>query len=429
MENSALNDWAKLTVAGVWRIDAAWAARGTGFANTVKPEGWEGFNNNLKAAAVALVKAWDTDPRHPEGAANMMKIMLANTDFAGAMNWFQKGIHAEFDYEKLYDNWFIFRLPRWGGRYAEILAIGRACAATHRYDTNVPEQFVHAMFTVMIDKKLNGAVIVPQTPWIADTLMEVTLGQLRDPTRKNEALKWRSLVVTRGWMAGKYDLAKKALAELPEGKLDPAAIQEIERNLFDPKLVLGELALTGTPAWKEFQAGETARIKGNFIEAMQHFNTALAGAPPDQNGRNLIKYLLGSTKFDQELPRGDWTAVPLDVANWAVRSGDFKNDKDGALLVACRPERPSYLHFPGRVGLAYEIRGKFAGTDPASSPRLGIAVRGNYSFTDRYLVLQVTAHDAGKISKARCVIAFLRSRKMATNPKQRRPKPNRRTNS
>lgn len=60
--------WLALKLQGAMEIEEAWKARGSGWANTVTPEGWKGFEDHLVKARAALTQAWKLHPQRPPRA-------------------------------------------------------------------------------------------------------------------------------------------------------------------------------------------------------------------------------------------------------------------------------------------------------------------------------------------------------------------------
>ena len=51
-------EWLALMLEGEHQVVDAWKARGNGYVNTVKPEGWKGFADHLALARARFTKAW-----------------------------------------------------------------------------------------------------------------------------------------------------------------------------------------------------------------------------------------------------------------------------------------------------------------------------------------------------------------------------------
>ena len=125
----------------------AWDARGTGWANTVTPEGWKLFHERLARAADVLGVAYDAHPTDP-GAPTLMLGVAVEDDYSPeqAEVWYRRAVRANPDrrptrYDGLNDPYTV-RLgmlqPRWGGSEEAMLAFGRDCFAGRNWRGNVP---------------------------------------------------------------------------------------------------------------------------------------------------------------------------------------------------------------------------------------------------------------------------------------------------
>ena len=127
----------------------AWKARGGGYAPTVKPEGWRGFHERLSDAWREALEAFRLHPEFPEAARLLLDVHGAAGGGPGNAAedlWFARALEAEIDEPQTYRDylWYVC-YPRWGGSVADMKRFARACHATHRHDTMIPEQYANAM--------------------------------------------------------------------------------------------------------------------------------------------------------------------------------------------------------------------------------------------------------------------------------------------
>ena len=101
--------------------DYAWQARGSGWANSVKEEGWKLMGERLQAAAQVLAEAKQLDEKCPcywsilQGVALGLQLDRKHYD-----NIFNAAIKQYPDYEYYYNNRATFLLPRWYGEDGEL---------------------------------------------------------------------------------------------------------------------------------------------------------------------------------------------------------------------------------------------------------------------------------------------------------------------
>jgi hypothetical protein len=144
--------WWRDSLSALVHIDLAWQARGSGWASTVTPEGWKGFNDHLAAANTAVIAAWNRHPDRPQPAAVGITIAMggAGGDVT-VQQWFDRSVAAQMDYKPAYDALRNALLPRWGGSHEQMLALGATAADTNRYDTEVPDEYLKEVYAIYGD--------------------------------------------------------------------------------------------------------------------------------------------------------------------------------------------------------------------------------------------------------------------------------------
>ena len=147
LEASGADPWLGLLFRGKAEIDAAWKARGSGWASTVTDDGWKGFGEHQKAAAEALEKAHALHPEFPNAAAYMVKVSGAGCD--GDLDlWFRRALAAQADNAYAWIQYRWHNLPRWGGSVERIRRLSEAALATRRHDSWIPVEWARGMAMV-----------------------------------------------------------------------------------------------------------------------------------------------------------------------------------------------------------------------------------------------------------------------------------------
>lgn len=109
----------------------AWAARGSGTADTVTPEGWKLFAERAAEAKEILDDSANLTPMCPEWFAKMQTVALAQDwDAEPAAALFQKAIQFEPDYISFYNAYTHYLLPKWDGKPGDDAAFARKSADT-----------------------------------------------------------------------------------------------------------------------------------------------------------------------------------------------------------------------------------------------------------------------------------------------------------
>jgi hypothetical protein len=124
---------------GAYYVLSAWNARGSGWANSVKPEQWAQFNVRLAKAQTILENAYAQYPAEGEIARSMLKVELGQGQGRERMElWFQRAIQANPDDYAAYraKEWYL--QPRWYGSLEDIVAFGQECVKTGNWSAKVP---------------------------------------------------------------------------------------------------------------------------------------------------------------------------------------------------------------------------------------------------------------------------------------------------
>ena len=206
-----VDPWLKEYVNGLRYVRAAWKARGTGWSNTVTENGWHDFGDNLASARQHLTKSCELNPHDPAAAADMITVCMGENEEKGTMrSWFDRAVAADFDYIPAYKNFLWGLRPRWLGNAAEMTAFGRECAATGRYDTWVPYEFVIAALDISDDSTDHSALFADTK--LDDELLAVLNNYFLQPKPLIPVNYAHSVAAIIAHKAGYADEMKRQLA-------------------------------------------------------------------------------------------------------------------------------------------------------------------------------------------------------------------------
>lgn len=133
--NSAL----KIGLQGSYYINAAWNARGCGWAREVTEEGWKLFHERLQKAADILEAGYVKYPEAAPISIAMMTVELGQGHGGGRFDrWYQRAIEADPDNIETYLSKQHYLLPRWHGSDREGFNYGLACAETQNWQCKIP---------------------------------------------------------------------------------------------------------------------------------------------------------------------------------------------------------------------------------------------------------------------------------------------------
>lgn len=330
---SAWPEWVKLTLQGEGEVVLAWVERTSLWASEVTEAQWQGFAAHLKVARDLLAKANRLKPDRPEAASIMIKVARGEgVDEAEIRSWFDRAVSAQFDYQPAYRNLLWAYLPRWGGSHGLMLAFGKACAETKRFDTIVPSRLMTAALNVA--EEVGEARQVFRHESVQEAIVTMSQGYL---DAKNTPPQTRHMRVSNAafcaWMADDDALAVKALKEAGP-HLHSVTRQYLHSILLHENLMRAEAAADAG----EF--GEAIRAAANppkntdlktmteILKKVDEKGLSPAALAYLQEGRDLIG-------FAEALASGEWVPLKMHqhMTNYYQDGGDWSVDKDGNLVV------------------------------------------------------------------------------------------------
>lgn len=364
LEKSQAASWLKDTLIGGFELSEAWKERGTGYADTVTEEGWKGFHEHLAKAASHLGRAWKANPAVPFAAEQMITVTMggAGIDHIDERGWFDRATAACFDYAPAYDSLLWAYRPRWGGSHALMLAFGKACAQTRRYDTFVPNKLIHAVRGVASELADHESVFDDSE--LRRQMSEVVRGTMPYAKTDEDRHYALSFGICNAFLARDYSLAATFQKILKEPIL-AAAQNALLSYGFQPFEWRGVLATQDDAyAFKILQDAGQAYRKGNSAAARQLYQSLSAHpsivAQPDAAA--LVRIRLAAIAFEDRFATGAWVRldeeenqslwIPASIAKWNALPGgvlSLSNPKDRAL---------SRVILGARVGLDFEMRAR-----------------------------------------------------------------------
>ena len=185
LEQTSVDEWLKL----LWRIrvekNAAWKARGGGYANTVSEEGWKGFASHGDACRAAFRRAMELHP-YPEAAYLFSGLAPFDDEV------FTSATAVQLDYVGLFGDYLWYNCyPRWGGSLAKMKAFAERCYDTKRHDTMIPLVYAEALLRMVKDSNMTNEAYFRDHQDELDKILEVSLPQIANtnafPSRRKHA--------------------------------------------------------------------------------------------------------------------------------------------------------------------------------------------------------------------------------------------------
>lgn len=350
--------WLALVLQGDSEINAAWAARGGGYANTVSESGWQGFNDHLAKARKCLTQAWQLHPELPLAPTLMMKVSLGDSDITEMRQWFDRATTAQLDYAQAWNEMRWGLRPRWYGDSGSMLAFGRAALNSKRFDTDVPRMFFDSLSDVESEMNLPAGQRLFGRADIWPDIQELYAGYIAEPSLTPYARDgWRSTYSVVAYLAGHYDTARTQLEALHWQPHD-WSLNGWNRDL---SVMAQEVAARTSPQSAQVNDAEQWRDGGNVKEALLVYKGLAAMTNLDAQTRSFVQDRLTTLGVEQRLQDHQWVDfLPADTnfTGWHVAFGDFKLLPGGALEVQSG-QYGHLIYSRARMGTEFEVRGQF----------------------------------------------------------------------
>ncbi|MEI9999900.1 MAG: hypothetical protein WDO13_12470 [Verrucomicrobiota bacterium] len=189
---------------GLFYVDYAWLARGSGTSDTVTTEGWRLMADRLASANQILTGLYAKDPNNPLVPRAMMGVVLGQEQPRDQMElWFQRGVKLNADPFRLYMAKRYYLLPRWYGSDEIVWQYGLECAATNDWAGKIPLVLIEA-----IDDAGSRDPGVYTSAEIWGPVEKTFRGYL---DHYPDAVTWRSRFVKCAVAGGHWDVAAEQL--------------------------------------------------------------------------------------------------------------------------------------------------------------------------------------------------------------------------
>jgi hypothetical protein len=357
--------WVQEMMQGRLESALGWKSRGSGYSNTVTPEGFRGFAEKMPLAAAHFRKAWELRPDRADSAVQMIDILKAGfaEEEETTRLWFDRAVAAQFDATAAYYDYVWSLRPRWGGTVNAIRCLLLACALTDRPDTEVAEVTLKLVDFVRSDSNAEDERAVLQSPALKQPLLH-TARRLAEEASRVWERPWRFADLgVYAWKAGEYALADDILRQVPV----PFPRQSRRKlNLSGNEMeVRGQSAIYAIGMRQEWEEAEAAYADQKILQSLQicqDIASRFQNEPPA-----MLLERMAACKFETAFATGQWTKMQAspDMAEWHHLSGPWAGLKDGTLQIAGQ-DAQAYLLHNGRVGRDFELRGDYTveGPDP-----------------------------------------------------------------
>ncbi|MEM9657618.1 MAG: hypothetical protein AAF961_04580, partial [Planctomycetota bacterium] len=324
--------WLVNMIGGKYHKNAAWDARGSGWAADVTDEGWQAFEEHIEQARECYRRAWEANPSRPEAPAAMIGVAMGSSPSAmrEMRLWFDRAVQAELNHLHAYTSLLNGMLPRWHGDHDAMYQFGVECASTRRYDTDVPFILCKAVWRICQDDQNPLGNRYWQRPGLYQQVRTICQGYIdREPGPTPYANWWKTVWFGAAYLAGRWDEARELLDEI-EMQLDPDALSRFPINGDE---AVGAVRLrTGSHSQAALEALELAN-DGSQPDAMER----LAALIEQEDLHPLVRRILHSRwqglRWNTSFVAGEVVDLVPDeeLGAWKETAGNWSVGPDGAL--------------------------------------------------------------------------------------------------
>jgi hypothetical protein len=346
--------WLGLVIEGECHIDLAWKARGSGWADSVTPEGWKGFSDHLSKAHAALNQAWKLHPDRAVAPARMITVAMGESDAADMRTWFDRAIAAQIDYPRAWKDYRWGLRPRWFGSHEALLALGYQAVDTKRFDTDVPRKLFDCISDVESELQEGRGEHIYGRLDIWPHLQEMYEGYIADPSQPDSRNGWRNSYSIVAYLAGQYAVARQQLEAL---NWKPVNLTGWGSDL---SLMPLKIAALTSPCSNQVERAETAYEQLDLEKGRKLFAEIDSSQSADDRTRQFCQARSDALKQELTLARGDWVdLLPADDKdpNWVFFEDKVRHLEDGGLEVSS-DQRGHGFYCRTRVGPEFELTGQ-----------------------------------------------------------------------
>jgi hypothetical protein len=225
-----------LTALGSEMLLYAWDARGSGYANTVTPEGWKLFAERIALARKLLTEAWKLDQSNCEAATAMLTVMKAEGSPRGEIEmWFKRAMKLDPCNKRACMQKMDCLDPKWGGSVKDMLDFGHELAKGGNWAGGLPLILEETYWTIAFKSPL-AKPPMPDPLWfnrpeIWADVQPIYEEKLR---RSPESRLWRTKYMVVAAWTEHWDVANEQLQKLnnkPSRRLIGEGVAEVQKKI------------------------------------------------------------------------------------------------------------------------------------------------------------------------------------------------------
>jgi hypothetical protein len=358
---------------GMYHIKAAWQSRGGGWASDVTQEGWKGFGVELELARKSLTKSWQADPTIPEVCESMIGVGMGGGNPPEVRTWFERAVRARFDYWPAYEATLFTLYPRWGGSAEAMMALGRECRATGRFDTIVPYLYIQALRESTRDA--NGDLTAWSDAAVYPAAVDVLEKLASHPNHAAKAAMFRTQEAAIAARLGRWADSRKLLDALGD-KIDAAGSGTFR---FKTDELRGRVYAYTGPAAKLALGAQDQYGASKLEEAAKLYEQAAAMNQEIPAAAQFLHSAQRAVRWKIEFEAGRPVSLDRDLIGWEATDGQWSWEQ--GWIVAKTPNHEVRLTCMADFGHKWELSADMSFTRPdAPWMRGGVLIAQNYGW-------------------------------------------------
>ncbi|MBQ6136680.1 MAG: hypothetical protein IJI73_04850 [Kiritimatiellae bacterium] len=353
LDKAGADEWLRLLFRIDAERDAAWAARGGGFANTVTEEGWQGYGDHGEACRAAYKRAWELH-KYPEAAYLFTTLGPFDDEvFIGATA-------VQLDFEPLYDHFLWYNCyPRWCGSLAKMKVFAERCYETKRHDTMVPYMYAEAMLRMVKDSGGRQDEYFRDHTNELDRILEVCLPQIKSGKVDGDVRQESGVFATLAYsIKGDWEKVGETWSSFWHGAL-PEETWSVVQDLSHRWMIWDGISGTNRKEMQRLHALFVAGDLAGFVKGAEEMLSS--GTKLDAKENTYLRELELSARMKTDLPEGRpiVAAFPKDKMTWLTYNGYWRMNGEYAFPGGSAYKPSSSLEWdvlaPGEFRIELEV--------------------------------------------------------------------------
>ena len=317
VDKSSADEWLKLILRIHVERRAAWKARGSGYANTVTEEGWEGYGNHGDACKAAFRRAMELHD-YPEPAYLFSSLGPFDDKI------FVAATSKQLDFDNFYGNFLWYNCyPRWCGSLAKMKAFAERCYETKRHDTMIPYMYAESMLRMARDSGEKQEDYFRRHDDELGKILEVCLPQIKNANAFGKVRQEAGVFATLAHsFRGDWAKAGETWNSFWHGKL-PTETWSVVHELSHWWMIWD--GISGRNG-KEMQRLHAAFVAGDFAGFVKGAEELRAGgAQLDGTEKTYLDQMELAARVQTDLPAGKaiTAGFPKDKMSWLTYGGHW----------------------------------------------------------------------------------------------------------